>query len=213
MRCLLPMKTNYYLEGMKQLESITLLKEKPSLLLHACCAPCAAYPLQLLKDYFEITVYFYNDNIYPALEYERRRDELKRYIDILNQEENCNIKLLITTYKPDTFLNKIKHLSDQPERGKRCHLCYQLRLEDCFKYASEHHFNYVSTVLTSSRQKDSQVINATAKELNLKYPEVFYFYSDFKKNDGILKANALIEAHTLYRQHYCGCVYSYNKSK
>lgn len=181
---------------------------KPKLLLHACCAPCACFPLEFLKDAFEITILYNNSNIYPYSEYHRRLDELKRYLHQLNTTLSTPIQLIETEYQNLDYTKKLAPLKDEPERGKRCLLCYRLRMQEGFSYAVEHHFDYYTTVMTISRQKDSQVLNQMGAELQSLYPQVTYFHSDFKKNNGILKANELIQAHELYRQDYCGCVYS-----
>lgn len=186
---------------------------KPRLLLHVCCAPCACFPLDFLKDTFDITILYNNSNIYPASEYHRRLDELKRYLHQLNADLSTPIQLIETAYQNVEYTKKLEPLKDEPERGKRCLLCYRLRMQEGFSYAAQHHFDYYTTVMTISRQKDSQVLNQIGQELQQHYPQVTYFYSDFKKNDGILKANELIQANALYRQDYCGCLYSSLQSK
>lgn len=154
-----------------------------------------------------------NSNIYPAEEYQRRLDELERYLKHFNALQDVPVSLVVPSYDNVAYTEKLEPLKDEPERGKRCHLCYRLRMKEGFEYAQQHHFDYYTTVMTISRQKDSQVLNQIGAELEALYPSVHYFYSDFKKADGILKANQLIQENKLYRQDYCGCFYSFNKRK
>lgn len=203
------MKINYYQQSLAALQQIDLQKGKPSLLLHACCGPCAVWPLEFLLPYFKITILYNNSNIYPETEYRRRLDELRRYLEKRNASLGDPIELIVPVYDNQAYTALLAPLKDEPERGKRCHLCYRLRMREALQYAAEHHFDAMTTVMTISRQKDSQVLNQIGAELAKEFPTVRYFHSDFKKADGILKANALIEENGMYRQDYCGCVYSW----
>jgi len=195
----------------KEIAQITSKQIRPSLLMHTCCAVCACYPALYLSEYFNLTLYFNNDNIYPFKEYERRYLELVKLIDDYNKEHNTNIKIIKTSYKGEEYLKKLQPLKDEPEKGKRCILCYSLRMDEAMQYANEHQFDYFTTVMTISRQKDSSAMNIIGETLEKKYPAVKYFYSDFKKNNGLEKGNHIANEKGLYRQQYCGCYYSYQQ--
>lgn len=195
---------NYYLESKKELASLPT-DHKPTILLHACCAVCASYPLELLANYFSVTVFFNNSNIFPETEYKRRLAELKRYI----QETDPDISLVTVPYDHNTYMEPLRPMQEEPEGWLRCFACYRLRMEQAYQYAVEHHFEWFTTVMSISRQKDSQVMNRIGHELEQKYPTVKYFYSDFKKGGGQIRQGELVAAHDLYRQDYCGCEYSY----
>ena len=212
MQCLSTMKINYYKESLNELKKINT-ENKPSLLLHACCGPCAVWPIEFLADYFHITIFYNNSNIYPEEEYSRRLNELKQYLDDYNMHHTNPIQIIIPPYDNVAYTKKLEPLKDEPERGKRCHLCYGLRMKEGLEYAKQHHYEYYTTVMTISRQKDSQVLNEIGLKIASAYPEVHYFVSDFKKDNGILKANQIISEHNMYRQDYCGCIYSWQTRK
>ncbi|MFV0479999.1 MAG: epoxyqueuosine reductase QueH [Anaerorhabdus sp.] len=199
---------NYYNESLKILETLSQEKKKPRLLLHACCAPCSVFPLQWLNSHFDITLYYANSNIYPSSEYEKRKEELRHYIKKFNATTSSSIQLVVPPYESDKFIQMSAPLAQEPEGGKRCTMCYEMRLEDSFCYAKKCDFDYVSTVMSISRHKDSQRLNQLGLELANKYAPVAYFTSDFKKKDGQLIAKELSKLHQLYRQDYCGCIYS-----
>lgn len=205
------MKINYYKESLKEIAALEKKALRPRLLLHACCGPCAVWPLEFLKAHFDITILYNNSNIYPAEEYTRRKEELRQYLDRLNSQDEKAIQLITPPYDNEAYNERLKPLKDEPERGKRCLLCYAIRMREGFEYARDHQFDYFTTVMTISRQKDSQVINEIGAKLALQFPEVRYFHSDFKKDDGILKANEIIQKNQMYRQDYCGCIYSWQK--
>ena len=196
---------NYYKRSLKELDNIKRMDHKPKLLLHACCGPCACHPLEELNDYFDITVYYANSNIYPESEYQRRRDELVQKVIPFFP----GVKVVVPPYANQAYTQKLAPYAKEKECGKRCWLCYELRLRETFDYADANGFDYVCTVLTISRMKDSQVINQIAALVAKDYPSIQYFYSDFKKCDGITKGNAIARQLGLYRQDYCGCVYSW----
>ncbi|MEG0176419.1 epoxyqueuosine reductase QueH [Anaerorhabdus sp.] len=204
-------KINYYQQSLDEIEKIKLTKQRPSLLLHACCAPCAAFPLEFLNNVFNCTILYNNSNIYPSDEYYRRLNELKRYLDEFNQVATNKIKLVEVNYDNELYTKKLEPLKDYPEGSIRCFTCYSLRMEEAYNYASNNHFDYFTTVMTISRQKDSQKLNEIGSKLQSHYPTVKYFYSDFKKKKGIDRARELSKQHNLYRQQYCGCIYSYQK--
>lgn len=200
-------KTNYYLESLKEIKEIQkeFQDRKPKLLLHACCAVCASWPLEFLSEVFDLTVYFNNSNIYPQTEYTRRFEELKRY---LKEEFQDRITVIDTPYHYDAYMERLKPFKDDPEGWRRCFICYSVRMDEAYAYASEHGYDFFTTVMSISRQKDSQKMNEIGHSLSLKYPNVRYFYSDFKKGGGQVRKNELVAKHDLYRQDYCGCEYS-----
>lgn len=189
----------------KHLLQIQEIKNKPTLLIHICCGVCSVYPLIYLRQYFKITIFFSNSNIYPYEEYLKRLEALQTYLDYLNDDE---IKLIIDKYDNEEFSKKISVLKEEPEGGRRCKLCYELRMEETYKYASLHSYEYCTTVMSISNRKNADYINETGAELQSKYPHVKYLYADFKKGDGITKNEALNKKLHLYHQNYCGCVYS-----
>lgn len=193
---------NYQLELEKTLKQID--RTKPKLLLHVCCAPCSSYVLTYLSDYFDITVLYYNPNISPIEEYNKRLNEEKRLIKELKKE---NIHIMECNYDSIKFDEISKGLEDAPEGGIRCHKCYTLRMEETAKLASIKNFDYFTTTLTISPLKNSQVLNKIGHELSEKY-NIKYLYSDFKKKEGYKTSIILSKKYNLYRQNYCGCIYS-----
>ena len=197
-----------------QLEEISRLKKagkRPTLLMHTCCAMCACWPIQYLTQYFDLTLYYYNDNIYPEAEYHKRLNELKRYVMEYNLEFNQDVKIIETPYCGEEYTRMLEPLKDEPEGGKRCLLCFNKRMQKAMQYAQENHYDYFTTVMTISRQKDSIVLNRIGEKLQGEYPAVRYFFSDFKKNGGQEMSNQLIKKYDIYRQNYCGCLYSYKE--
>ena len=189
---------NYYKE---MFNIINNLKYKPKLLLHSCCAPCSTTVIETLKDYFDITIIYYNPNIEPLNEYEKRKSE---QIRIINEYD---LKYLDCDYDNDLFHEISKGLESEPEKGIRCHKCYRLRLEYVSKKAKEYDYEYFGTTLTVSPYKLSNVINEIGMELENKY-NIKFLLSDFKKNEGYKKSIELSQKYNLYRQNYCGCIYS-----
>ena len=201
-------KINYYQKSQIEIDKIVREGKRPTIALHACCGPCSTYPLEFLAPFFDITILYPNSNIYPSEEYFRRLNELKKYIEIFNKENGYSVKLVEFEYKNEEFNKKLEIYKDEPEGGKRCFLCFTLRMDEAYKYADELGFDYVTTVMTISRQKNSQVLNKIGNELSAKY-KTKYFYSDFKKKNGINRSYELRRKYNLYNQQYCGCVYSY----
>ena len=196
------MKQNYQLMLDNTLKTLRDSGNKPSLLLHACCAPCSSYVLEYLNEYFNITVFFYNPNITEKAEYIKRSDELMRLI-----RELPHSKFIDGGYEPEKFTEIAKGLETEPEGGKRCFKCYRLRLEESARTAKENGFDYFTTTLSISPHKNAQVLNETGKELSDIYG-VGYLFSDFKKRNGYKRSCELSEIYNLYRQDYCGCIYS-----
>lgn len=177
--------------------------KKHSILLHSCCAPCSSHVISVLKDYFDITILYYNPNISPIQEYEKRKQEQINFIKQLD----CGIKIMDCDYDNDVYEKCIKGLENEKEGGARCLKCFRLRLEKTAKLASMNNFDYFCTTLTVSPYKNSQVINNIGKELMNMY-NVKWLYSDFKKEEGYKHSIALSKQYNLYRQDYCGCIYS-----
>ncbi len=182
---------------------------KPKLLLHVCCGPCACYPLTFLAKHFELTIYYGNSNIYPAEEYDHRLSELKKLLSYLKRDHGYDIVLIVPPYDNLSYMKHLEPLKDEPEGGERCFLCYALRMEEAYRYAAEHGFDYFTTVMTVSRQKNSQKLNEIGASLSKKYPSVAYLFSDFKKQKGLEIGTAIRKQYDLYNQDYCGCEYSY----
>lgn len=189
----------------KHLKQIANIQNKPSLLIHICCGVCSVYPLQYLRQYFNITIYFSNSNIYPYEEYLNRLNALKQYLQILNDD---NIKLIIDKYDNESYMLDLKPYKDEPEGKNRCKLCYKKRMEATYQYASINNYDYCTTVMSISNRKNADYINEIGKELENKYPNVKYLYADFKKGDGITFNEKMNKELNLYHQNYCGCIYS-----
>ncbi len=205
------MKRNY------QLELDNIINELddscvPTLLLHSCCAPCSSYVLEYLSKYFEITIYYYNPNIYPKSEFEFRLEEQKRFVSAFgsNNPDNHPIHVKEGIYEDDRYYEAVKGLEDEPERGLRCTECFKLRLGEAAKVASEKGFDYYTTTLSISPHKDAELLNRLGEEIGREYG-VKYLYSDFKKRNGFKRSTELSEEYGMYRQNYCGCVYSYKE--
>lgn len=201
---------NYQKELEKIITSNQERKIKPTLLLHACCAPCSSYVLEYLNFYFDITVYFYNPNISPIEEYEYRAEEIKRLIDEMGLDDK--VKCIVEEYSSDEFYNMSEGLELAPEGGVRCFKCYELRLEKTAQIAAAMKFDYFTTTLSISPLKNSQKLNEIGKMLSNKY-DIPYLVSDFKKKDGYKRSIELSKQYNLYRQNFCGCVYSKQASE
>lgn len=200
-------RTNWHLASQKEMEAVRNSGRKPKMLLHACCGPCAAWPLEYLRDVFSLTVYYNNSNIWPEQEYARRRDELIRYVQEAGMPE---IRVIVPPYDNAAYTDTwLKDRWDDPEGWKRCFRCYEVRMREAFRYAAENGFDYVTTVMTISRQKDSQILNRIGLKLQEEFPSIRYFVSDFKKGGGQVRRDEIVREYGLYHQDYCGCVYSY----
>ncbi|MCM1131231.1 MAG: epoxyqueuosine reductase QueH [Roseburia sp.] len=182
---------------------LNTLKCHPKLLLHSCCAPCSSHVLFLLKDYFEITVFYSNDNIYPVEEYQKRLEEEIRFC----KEIDPNIKVIYDSYQALDYSNAIKGYESLGEKTERCYKCYELRLEKTAVKALELGFDYFTTTLSISPHKVSKWINEIGFKLEEKY-KVAFLYSDYKKEEGYKHSIELSKEYGLYRQDYCGCFYS-----
>ena len=189
----------------KMEEIIKNVDEGSTLLLHACCAPCSSAVLERLGDIFKITILYYNPNITNKEEYEKRLEEIKRFVAEFNTK--YEIEVIPGRYDQKEFFDIARGLEDEPERGKRCYKCYELRLEETAKVAKEKEFDYFTTTLSLSPYKDAKWINEIGSNLENKY-NVNFLYSDFKKKNGYKRSIELSKEYDLYRQDYCGCVYS-----
>lgn len=177
--------------------------EKPRLLLHACCAPCSSYVLEYLREYFDITLYFYNPNISPEKEYIFRQAELIRLVG----EMGLPITVVSEKYSPEEFFEVSKGLEKEPEGGERCFKCYRLRLLKTAEYAKKNGFQFFTTTLSISPYKNAEKLNEIGGELGEKFG-IDYLYSDFKKKNGYKRSIELSKQYNLYRQDYCGCIFS-----
>ena len=197
-------KTYYYDLGEETIRKAKETTPKPKLLLHTCCAVCATVPLEKCAEAFDLTLYFNNSNIYPEREYDRRLNELRRYLT----DHYPSVKLIVTPYQHEDYMKDLEEFKDSREGGVRCKKCYTKRMKEAYDYAEKHGFDFFSTVMTISRQKNSLVLNQIGEELSESHPKTAYFYSDFKKNGGQDRSIELRNLNGLYQQTYCGCEYS-----
>ncbi len=186
-------------------EQIKNIPEGTPLLLHACCAPCSSAVLERLANHFKITVFYYNPNISLNDEYEKRLNELKKFLEEFKTK--YQVSLLSGRYDPKEFFDISKGLENESERGKRCYSCYRLRLNETALVAEKLGFDYFTTTLSLSPHKNAKWINEIGKDLNDIYSTNF-LYCDFKKKNGYKRSIELSREYNLYRQDYCGCVYS-----
>ena len=186
---------------------ISSLIERKKLLLHSCCGPCSSYVISYLSNYFDITILYYNPNIFPQEEYLKRKEEQIKVINELNRDLNTNVTIIDCDYDNNIYNSKIKGLENEPERGSRCRICYQIRMEKTVKIAKDNHYDYFCTTLSVSPYKNATWINEIGEKLSSKY-NIKWLYSDFKKKDGYKKSIELSKKYNLYRQDYCGCIYS-----
>lgn len=196
---------NYQKELDKLLTGITSEGITPSLLLHSCCAPCSSYCLEYLSNYFNVTIYYYNPNISYKEEYDRRVQEQMRLIKALPVKNP--ISFIEGKYEPEAFYQIAKGLENQPEGGDRCFACYELRLKEAAKCAKELGFDYFTTTLSISPHKNAAKLNEIGEQAGAECG-VSYLNSDFKKRNGYKRSIELSREYELYRQDYCGCVYS-----
>lgn len=199
------MKINYQKILDKKLEELLASNEVPSLLLHSCCAPCSSYVLEYVSKFFNITVFYYNPNIHPELEYRKRVEEQKEFIEKLPVKRKINF--IEGKYLPEEFFDIAKGLEEEREGGIRCFKCYELRLKEAAKKAKELNFDYFTTVLSISPHKNAEKINEIGEKISQEF-EVKFLNSDFKKKNGYKRSIELSKDYNLYRQDYCGCVYS-----
>lgn len=218
----------------------TVSYKKPTLLLHACCGPCSSYVIEYLAKIFDITIYYYNPNIHPKEEYFRRLEELKKFLERFPEALQNSVKLVVDEYNPEDYFEATnvrfeKELQTEPEKGERCRRCYQFRMKRAWDYACKEGFDWFTTTLSISPHKDSEKINVIGRELEKTIDKeedltenskdkgqktndssnitvhTKFLPSDFKKKGGFLRSTQLSEEYGLWRQDYCGCVYSMRK--
>ena len=199
------MNVNYQKVLDETIKKIQLNNEVPTLLIHSCCAPCSSYCLEYLSEFFKITVLYYNPNIFPKEEYEFRAREQERFINSFPAK--YPISFMEETYSPEEFYAIAKGLEKEPEGGERCTRCYKLRLEHTAKIAKDLNMDYFTTTLSISPLKDAKRLNSIGLELEKIY-EVSYLVSDFKKKNGYKRSVELSKEYEMYRQNFCGCIYS-----
>jgi len=205
--------TDYQWE-IEKIEELKKLKDKPKLLMQSCCAVCNSWPLEYLYPIFDITIYYNNSNIYPSMEYDTRINELRNYVNIFNEKNHTSINIIEEKYDYETYKTQyLEKRNFDKEGSQRCGMCYALRINQAFDYANRNGFDYITTVMTISRQKNSNKINDIARRLASGYPKVNYFYSNFKKNKGIDFAVNTAKSLGIYKQEYCGCEYSIHEKE
>lgn len=203
-------KINYQLRLDEIIKRHTAAGETPTLLLHSCCAPCSSYTIEYLSQYFRITVLYYNPNISPESEYDHRIEEQQRFISELKTVNP--VSFVAGEYDQQTFYNAVRGLENEPEGGARCMVCYRMRLERAAQMAAELGLDYFTTTLTISPLKRADKINEIGEEIAAQ-TGVKFLPSDFKKRGGYLRSIELSREYGLYRQNYCGCVFSKRQSE
>ena len=217
------MKRNYQSELDGILDRITIRPTaeapavKPSLLLHACCAPCSSYVIEYLASYFDISIYYYNPNIHPRQEYERRLHELESFLPRFPPALENRVRLIRANYDVREFENAVRitenpELASEAERGERCRRCYELRIKHAYEYAREHFFDWFTTTLSISPFKDADKINDIGEKLEASGGPRF-LTGDFKKRNGFKRSLEISKEYGMYRQEYCGCKYSLENIK
>ena len=198
-------KINYQQILLQKLEELKEKGVKPRLCLHACCGPCFTLPYEIIKDYFDITVIYNNSNIYPKEEHDRRLAEFKRYIEDIG----AHLEFVEFPYDNLTYNKDLEPLADDYEGHERCRICFRKRLRQGFEYAKEHGFDIFTTTMSVSPHKDFELLNEIGKAVSEEVG-IDYLWANFKKKDGYLKSIRNSQKYNLYRQNYCGCVYSLN---
>ncbi len=196
---------NFQRELDRLLERLAAEGRVPRLFLHSCCAPCSSYVLEYLSKYFEITVFYYNPNIYPPKEYDERLAEVRRLVS--KMEFAHPVTVVAGVYDPALFFDAVKGLEAEKEGGARCERCFRLRLMEAARLAKDGGYDYFTTTLTVGPKKDARLLNELGEEIGSMYG-VAYLNSDFKKKNGHFRSLELSEQYGLYRQDYCGCVFS-----
>lgn len=199
------MKKNYQLIMEETIRKEQERGHRPSLLLHSCCAPCSSYVLEYLASVFDITLFFYNPNISPKEEYLFRAQELSRLVEEMKLRDNVTI--IEGEYEPSVFYDAVKGMEELSEGDERCRICYRLRLKEAARVASEGKFDYFTTTLSISPYKNAEWLNEIGDEEG-RAVGIPYLFSDFKKKGGYKRSCDLSKEYGLYRQDFCGCVYS-----
>lgn len=204
------MQVNYQRVLEEIIKNIPNSEKTPSLLLHSCCGPCSSYVLEYLSEYFDITILYYNPNIYPPDEFDKRAAVQQSLVSSMKFRNPVN--LIVARYDPAEFDEAAAGYESEPEGGARCVKCFELRLEEAAKYARDAGFDYFTTTLSVSPHKDAAALNDIGEKLTEKYG-VRYLYADFKKRNGYKRSIELSQLYGLYRQDYCGCQYSLESAK
>ena len=192
------MKDNY---NKMMHEEISSFGFKPKLLLHCCCAPCSSAVIERIKQFFDITFFYFNPNIFPQDEYEKRKQEFKK----------LNAQVVDVGYNHEEFINLVRGLEQEKEGGKRCRACIAYRMQQSFDYAKKNGFDVVTTTLSISPHKDAEYINKIGEKLEKKF-QVKFLHADFKKENGYLRSIQICNELKIYRQDYCGCEFSINQN-
>ena len=203
----MPSKRSYQKELDQVIKDNGAAGKRPSLLLHACCAPCSSYVLEYLSEYFDITVFYYNPNISPKEEYDFRVSEIKR---LISEMKPSNVSFCEGRYDPERYAEAVRGLENEPEGGDRCTKCFSLRLDEAAKKCAELGLDYFTTTLTISPLKNAEKLNKIG-EIKADEYGLRWLPSDFKKKDGYKRSIELSRMYDLYRQDYCGCIYSKRK--
>ena len=198
-------RINYQRKLDRLIESFSGADEPPTLLLHCCCGPCSSYTLEYLSDYFQITAFFYNPNIAPREEYDHRFSEFRRLVSEMHAK--YPITIIEGEYHPSVFYEAVKGLEKEPELGKRCFVCYRLRMERAALLAQKFGCDFFTTTLSISPKKNADKINEIGESLSEIY-HVKHLPSDFKRKKGYERSIVITREHQIYRQDYCGCVFS-----
>lgn len=198
-------KRNFHRELEQLITEVCRDGRRPVVMLHSCCGPCSSYVLEYLTQYFDILLYFFNPNIHPNAEYQKRLEAQKLVLSSMNFGDK--VKLIEGEYNTDDFFKAVKGLENEPEGGKRCEKCIDMRIQKTAEIAKEYRTDFFATTLTVSPHKNAVYINKTGKETE-KDCTVKYLISDFKKKNGYKRSIELCHEHGIYRQNYCGCVYS-----
>ncbi len=201
-------KRNYELEMERMIACLSAEGRVPTLLLHSCCAPCSSSVLERLSEFFRITVFYYNPNLYPDEEYMHRAKEQQAFLKRFPAKHP--ISFLEGAFDKERFMEAVRGMEDLPEGGERCSVCYRLRLEETAKQAKEGGFEFFTTTLSVSPKKDALRLNTIGEQLADSYG-VAYLTSDFKKKNGYLRSCELSKEYGMYRQDYCGCAFSYRE--
>ena len=192
---------NYQLKLEEIINNLDNCDTRPKLLLHACCAPCSSYCIEYLSKYFDITIYYYNPNIDTKEEFDKRVNELNKFVSSFKVDNP--VKIVVETYDNSEFETAIKGREDDLEGSNRCFICYELRMDKAALYAKENNFDYFTTTLSISPYKNANKLNEIGKKLEKKYG-IKYLYADFKKKNGYKRSIELSAQYNLYRQDYCG---------
>ena len=196
---------NYHLKMLELIQANCDETRVPKLLIHSCCAPCSSYCLELLSEYFEITVFYYNPNIYPPEEYHMRAAEQERFVQTFPAKHK--ISFVEGAYDTSRFYDMAKGMEDLKEGQERCFACYELRLREACEYAKANGFDFFTTTLSISPLKNAAKLNEIGAKLEEEY-HISYLYSDFKKQNGYKRSTEISNEYDMYRQYYCGCVFS-----